>query len=171
MIGFVSRMNPVATLKPGVRYFQYGDAMTTARRPDFALKEGADLVIGADGTAILSPYSFQTLLGDVGVSFDHVQRDMTIVRKALAGSVNLTPEADEALLSEASRTRGMAKRLRLLPGRLEAIGLDAVSLRKVLRKHDVDSNLILDDNDHFSFDQEHVAVFFDAIECRYLRMT
>jgi hypothetical protein len=25
----------------------------------------------------------------------------------------------------------------------------------------------LDDNDHFSFDQEHVAVFFDAIECRY----
>ena len=42
--------------------------MTTARRPDFALKEGADLVIEEDGTAILSPYSFQTLLGDVGVS-------------------------------------------------------------------------------------------------------
>ena len=44
---------------------------------------------------------------------------------------------------------------------------DAASLRKVLRKHDVDSALILDDNDHFSFDQGHVAVFFDAIECRY----
>lgn len=56
----------------------------------------------------------------------------------------------------------MAKRLRLLPGRL-----DAVSLRKIPRKHDVDPDLILDDNDHFSFDQEHVAVFFDAIECRY----
>jgi hypothetical protein len=167
MIGFVSRMNPVATLKPGVRYFQYGDAMTTASRPDFALKEGADLVIGADGTAILSPYSFQTLLGDVGVSFDHVQKDMAIVRKALAGSINLTPEADEALLAEASRTRGMAKRLRLIPDRLEAIRLDAVSLREILTRHDVDPDLILDENDHFSFDQQHVSVFFDAIECRY----
>ena len=99
MIGFVSRMNPVATLKPGVRYFQYGDAMTTTGRPDFALKDGSDLVIGADGTAILSPYSFQTLLGDVGISFDHVQKDMTIVRKVLAGTIGLTPGADEAILA------------------------------------------------------------------------
>lgn len=167
MIGFVSRMNPVATLKPGVRYFQYGDAMTTASRPDFALKEGADLVIGADGTAILSPYSFQTLLGDVGVSFDHVQKDMAIVRKALAGSISLTLEADGALLAEASRTRGMAKRLRLLPGRLDTISLDAASLREILTRHEVDPDLILDENDHFSFDQQHVAVFFDAIESRY----
>jgi hypothetical protein len=167
MIGFVSRMNPVATLKPGVRYFQYGDAMTTTGRPDFALKDGSDLVIGADGTAILSPYSFQTLLGDVGISFDHVQKDMTIVRKVLAGTIGLTPGADEAILAEASRTRGMAKRLRLLPGRLEAISLDAGSLREILTKHNVDPDLILDDNDHFSFDQQHVAVFFDTIECRY----
>jgi hypothetical protein len=167
MIGFVSRTNPVATLKPGIRYFQYGDAMTTARRPDFALKEGADLVIGADGTAILSTYSFQTLLADVGVSFDHVQKDMDIVRKALVGSINMTSGAEEALLAEASRTRGMARRLRLLPGRLEAISLDAGSLRESLVRHDVDPDLILDENDRFAFDQRHVPVFFDAIESRY----
>lgn len=81
MIGFISRMNSAASLKPGFRYFQYENAMTKVSRPDFALKEGADLVIGADGTAILAPYSFQTLLGDVGVSFDHVQKDMANVRK------------------------------------------------------------------------------------------
>jgi hypothetical protein len=157
MIGFVSRMNPAASLKPGFRYFQYENAMTKVSRPDFALKEGADLVIGADGTAILAPYSFQTLLGDVGVSFDHVQKDMANVRKVLAGSINLTPGADEALLAEASRTLGMAKRLRLLPDRLESISLDAISLRKILAKHDIDPDVILDENDHFSFDRQHVG--------------
>jgi hypothetical protein len=167
MIGFVSRANPLATLKPGIRYFQYGDAMITVRRPDFALKEGADLVIGVNGTAILAPYSFQTLLGDVGISFDHVQKDMATVRKALVGNIDLTPAADKALLAEASRIRGMAKRLRLLPGRLDTIDLDAESLRKILTRHNIDPDLILDENDNFSFDQQNVAVFFDAVEGRY----
>jgi hypothetical protein len=167
MIGFVSRMNPVATLKPGFRYFQYGDAMTTARRPDFALKEGADLVIGADGTAILSSFSFQTLLGDVGVLFDNVENDMAIVRKALARSISLMPDADEALLAEASRTRGMARRLRLLPGRLKAVSLDAASIRSSLKRHGINPDLILNKGGHFSFDREHVALFFDTVEGRY----
>jgi hypothetical protein len=167
MIGFVSRMNPVATLKPGLRYFQYGSVMTTARRPDFALREGADLVIGAEGTAIFSSFSFQTLLGDVGVMFDHVQKDVVAVMKALTGIVTLTPDAERALLDEASRTRSNAKRLRLLPARLAAISLDATSLRASLVGHGVDPDLVLDGNGHFSFDRQNVSVFLDAIECRY----
>jgi hypothetical protein len=167
MIGFVSRMNPVATLKPGVRYFQYGNAMTTARRPDFALREGADLVIGAEGTAILSPFSFETLLGDVGVLFDHVQRDIAAVHEALAGSISLTPGAEAVLLGEASRTRSNAKRLRVLPARLKAIKPNAASLRENLIGHGVDPDLILDENDHFSFDRQNVRVFLDAIDSRF----
>ena len=80
MIGFVSRMNPIATLKPGFRYFQFGDAMTTATRPDFALREGADLIVGDEGTAILVPYSFEILLGDVGVRFARVADDVAAVK-------------------------------------------------------------------------------------------
>lgn len=167
MIGFVSRMNPVATLRPGFRYFQYGDAMRTVSRPEFVLKEGADLVIGIEGTAILSPYSFETLLGDVGVVFDHVQKDVATVRKALAGTVSLSAGAERALLDEASRTRSNAKRLRLLPARLATIRLDAASVRKSLARHGVDAGLILDAGGHFLFDRQNVGLFLDVVEGRY----
>jgi hypothetical protein len=167
MIGFVSRKNPIASLNPGFRYFQFGNAMRTVSRPDFALREGADLVIGADGTAILSPYSFTTLLGDVGVSFDHVRDDVAAVKTALTSTASLTPAAEEALLREASRTRSNAKRLRLLPDRLNKISLDVASLRRSLSTHDVDPDLLFDTNDHFSFTQQNVGMFFDVIEGRY----
>jgi hypothetical protein len=167
MIGFVSRKNPIACLNPGFRYFQFGNAMRTATRPDFALKEGADLIVGAEGTAILSPYSFTTLLGDVGVSFDHVSDDVAAVRAALAATVRLTPAAEEALLNEASRTRSNAKRLRLLPDRLSKINLDVTSLRRSLTVHGFDPDLLFDASDHFSFAQENVGIFFDVIEGRY----
>ena len=167
MIGFVSRKNPIACLNPGLRYFQFGNVMRAATRPEFALKQGADLLVGADGTAILSPYSFTTLLGDVGVSFDHVGDDVAAVKTALDTTVRLTPAAEEALLKEASRTRSNAKRLRLLLDRLSKISLDVTSLRSSLTAHDVDPDLLFDASDNFSFTQKNVGIFFDVIEGRY----
>jgi hypothetical protein len=167
MIGFVSRMNPMTTLKPGIRYFQFGDAMTTARRPDFALREGADLVIGNEGTAILAPYSFEILLGDVGVRFDRVGADVNIVKKALASTISLTQTAEDALLTEASRRRSYAKRLRLLPDRLGKISLDATSIRRSLNAHAIDPDLLFDENGRFSFTPQNVGMFLDVIEGRY----
>jgi len=175
MIGFVSRINPVATLKPGYRYFQFGDALATATRPDFALREGADLVIGAEGTAILSPFSFETLLGDVGVVFDQVPGDVGAVKTELPDVMQLTPEAEKALLTEASRTRAYAKRLRLIPGRVKQIKEDAASLQRSLTEHlqrsltahDIDRKLIFDAEGHFSFTEQNVGVFLDVIEGRY----
>jgi hypothetical protein len=167
MIGFVSRKDPIACLKPGFEYFQFGDTMRRATRPDFALKEGADLIVGADGTAIFSTFSFDTLLADVGVSFGHVKEDVVTVRDALAPSVRLTPAAEDALLREANRTRSSAKRLRLLPDRLKKISLDVASLRSSLTEHGIDPDLLFDANGHFSFTQENVGTFFDIIEGRY----
>jgi hypothetical protein len=175
MIGFVSRINPVATLRPGYRYFQFGDALTTAARPDFALREGADLVIGAEGTAILSPFSFETLLGDVGVVFDQVPGDITAVKTELPDVIQLTPEAEKALLTEASRTRAYAKRLRLVPSRLKQVKEDAASLQRSLTEHlrlsltahEIDPNLLFDAEGHFSFAEQNVGIFLDVIEGRY----
>jgi hypothetical protein len=167
MIGFVSRMNPMATLKPGFRYFQFGNAMTTARRPDFALREGADLVVGDEGTAILAPYSFEILLGDVGVRFDGVADDVATVKTALAETIHLTQAAEEALIMEASRTRSYAKRLRLLPDRLRKLSLDTASVRRSLNVHEVDPSLLFDEDGNFSFTPQNVGMFFDVIEGRY----
>lgn len=46
MVGFVSKANPMTTLRPGLRFFQYGNALRTADRPDLALKEGTDILVG-----------------------------------------------------------------------------------------------------------------------------
>lgn len=167
MIGFVSRKDPIACLKPGFRYFQFGSTMRTATRPDFALKEGADLVVGTDGTAILSPFSFETLLGDVGVSFDNVKDDVATVRNLLDAAICLTPDSENALIKEASRTRSNAKRLRLLPDRLSKISLDVTELRDILTRHGVDPDLLFDADGNFSFTQVNVRIFFDVIEGRY----
>jgi hypothetical protein len=61
----------------------------------------------------------------------------------------------------------MARHLRALPARLEAIDLTAGRLRASLDKHGIDASVILDENDQFSFDERDVATFFDAIESRY----
>lgn len=167
MMGFVSRTNPASTLKPGYRYFQYGNTMKVVEHPDFALKEGADLVIGAEGTAILAPYSFEMLLGDVGVSFDHVKKDIATIKIALAQKIKMTSAAEEALLAEASRTRSNAKRIRLLSDRLATINLNAVLLRNYLTKHSEDPDLVLDENDDLAFDQKSVSIFLDAVESRF----
>jgi hypothetical protein len=167
MIGFVSRVNPMTTLKPGYRYFQFGNALRTADRPDFSLREGADLVIGIEGTAILSPYSFEILLDDVGVRFGRVTRDVATVKEALAHTIPMTPDAEEALRIAASRTRSNAKRLRLLPDRLSKISLDAASVQRSLNAHGIDPDLLFDANGHFSFTTPNTGVFLDVIEGRY----
>ena len=142
MIGFVSRLNPMATLKPGYRYFQFGNALKTAESPDFSLREGADLVIGVEGTAILSPYSFEVLLDDVGVRFGRVTRDVAMVKEALADTIPMTSDAEEALRTAASRTRSNAKRLRLLPDRLSKISLDRAAVWRSLNAHGIDPDLV-----------------------------
>lgn len=167
MIGFVSRVNPMATLKPGYRYFQFGNVLRAATRPDFSLREGADLVIGVEGTAILSSYSFEILLDDVGVRFGRVDGDVATVKKALADTIPMTPGAEEALRREASRTRSNAKRLRLLPDRLSKISLDIPSVRRSLDAHGINSGLLFDANGHFSFAAQNVGIFLDVIEGRY----
>lgn len=167
MIGFVSRVNPMASLKPGYRYFQYGNALREATRPDLSLREGADLVIGVEGTAILSPFSFEILLNDVGVRFVRVNGDVAMVKEALANTIPMASDAEEALRIAASRTRSNAKRLRLLPDRLSKISLDAASVRRSLHAHGINPDWLFDPNGHFSFTAQNTGIFLDVIEGRY----
>jgi hypothetical protein len=141
--------------------------MNSVEHPDFALREGADLVVGSEGTAILTNFAFESLLGDVGVTFQDVKRDMALLRRALSKSIKLTVKAEHALQAEASRTRTNAKRLRLLPERLKLITLTPRKLRMSLAAHKINPALVLDNNNEFSFDQKGVEVFLDAIEGRY----
>lgn len=168
VIGFVSRKNPVSVLKPGYRYFQYGSVMTTTRRPDFALGEGSDLVLGVEGIAIFKEFAFDSLLADRDVAFDQVKTNVSKVVQTLTQSIPLTEDSREALYAEARRTRTSAKRLHLLSKRLQDISdiLSPEILKVKLNEHGVDPALLLSDN-KFSFKQSEVGLFFDMIEGRF----
>ncbi len=168
MVGFVSKSSPIATLQAGVRYFRYGETLKTAERPDLALREGADLIVGADEIAILRPFAYTTLLGDVGVSFQAVPGDVTKIRDALSESIPLSDAACEALTARAQVLSSLARRLRLLPARLAALGtLDIKKVRASMKRHGVDPRELLDKDGNFTFEPERVDVFLDVIEGRY----
>ena len=168
MIGFVSKSSPIATLQPGVRYFQYGETLKTAERPDLALREGADLIVAVDEIAIIRPFAFTTLLGDVGVSFQSVPDDVKKIRDALSSSIPLSSSACDVLTAKAQHLSSLARRLRLLPQRLEALGkLDTKKVRASMKRHGVDPGELLNTNGQFTFPPEGVEVFLDVIEGRY----
>ena len=89
------------------------------------------------------------------------------LKTALASVIEITQAAEEALMMEASRTRSYAKRLRLLPDRLQKISLDRASVRRSLNAHGVDPSLLFDQDGNFSFSPQNVGMFFDVIEGRY----
>jgi hypothetical protein len=57
--------------------------------------------------------------------------------------------------------------LRLLPDRLSKITLDAATLKRSLSMHGIDPDILFDEKDNFSFTQQNVGIFFDAVEGRY----
>jgi hypothetical protein len=168
MVGFVSKVNPMATLRTGFRYFQFANTLRRVDRPEVALRDGSDIVIAPNRLAIIRPSAFNLLLGDVGIAFKAVPSNLKVLEAVLQTKIALTPEAAQAVRTEASRRVSYARRLRALPSRIELIAnLDETTVRANLLRHDVKPSLLLDDQGRWSFDVEHVGVFLDVIEGRY----
>jgi hypothetical protein len=166
-VGFVSKSNPMLTLRPGFRYFRYGDVLIHSERPDVMLTESVDIVIGTELMAVLNPAALNNLLADVRIAFAAVPRDLAEIESDLADLIPLTPEALESVRSESLRLLSFARRLRELHGRLGSITLDSARLKKAMRRHDVDPAVLLDKQGHFHFSPAHVGLFLDVIEGRY----
>jgi hypothetical protein len=168
MIGFVSKTNPMTTLQPGLRYFQFGDVLRAVTHPDLALKDGSDIFVGPDRLAIFRPTAFTALLGDVGVIFDSAPANVKALKAALGGSIPMTDGACVAVLLSAQRLISYARRLRALPARLASLpALDAPVLRKSLKKHGIDAEILIDGSGCFSFESDQVDLFLDVLEGRY----
>lgn len=168
IIGFVSHLNPVSTLKSGLKYFQYGNTLTTVEVPDFALRGDSDLIVGLTGTAIFNKSAFISLVGDVGIPFADVTQDIANLSGALLGSINLSTKAQESLSSKSSKTQKYARRLKLLPARLQTIKLDIRLIKRILKKYGIDHEILIDNNE-FSFEEKEVGIFFDILESRYFK--
>ena len=170
MVGFVSRKDPMTTLRPGTRYLRFSETLLRkADPPEVSLSPGSDLVVGPRSLAILSTSVFSSLLGDVEVMFTAVPKHVATLRAKLAHTVPLTGQAESALQAEAQRLLSYARRLSALLPRLNAITttLSAHALRTALSSHGVKASLLLNPSGSFDFNQQNVGLFLDLMEGRY----
>jgi hypothetical protein len=166
-VGFISKSNPTAVLRPGLRIFQYGDALRRVQHPNIALTDRIDLVVGLNRVAILNLSAFTNLLADVRIAFEAVPEDLAATCGALATKIPMTASAEASLRAESLRLPTVARRLHALPTRLEAVELEKQKLRRSMKRHGDDPRLLLDEHGMFSFKPEQVGLFLDVVEGRY----
>jgi hypothetical protein len=166
-VGFISKSNPTAVLRPGLRIFQYGDALRRVQHPNVALTDRIDLVVGQKRVAILNLSAFTNLLADIRIAFEAVPEDLSATCAALATKIPMTPSAEASLRAESLRLPTLARRLHALPTRLAVVELNKQKLRRSMKRHGDDPSLLLDANGMFSFKPEQVGLFLDVVEGRY----
>lgn len=168
MVGFVSKTNPMTTLHPGFRYFQFGDTLRRAEHPDVILEPGADIFVSVDTIAIFSPSAFSTLLGDVGVIFGQVPANLVAIQAALKSRIQISAQSLEAIERKATRTLSIARRVAALPDRLGVLPVfGAKDLKVSMTRHGVDPTSVIDKRGRLSFGDDGVEVFLDVLEGRY----
>jgi hypothetical protein len=166
-VAFIRRIDPVAVLRKGRAFFQYADALTAVRRPDFMLYPDVDLIIGPTAIAAFRRSALDQLLSDVRLVLQDVPANVGAVQSSLASKVPLTPAARHALEEYCSTRPSLAARLRTLPARIEQIDLTPDLLRKVLERHGEDSSLLVNMAGEFDFTGEQVRAFLDVAESRW----
>lgn len=166
-IGLIKKMDPRRALKAGKRWFQYGDVLRHAEPPDLVLEPDVDLVVTGTFVATRNPVAFKDLFNDVQVVLASLPSNISAVRDLLKRAVPLSDAAVGALEGAARRRVSYARRLHDLPARLEAITIDRTTLKREMRRVNVDPKSLLDRDGNFSFTSNDVGTFLDVIESRY----
>jgi hypothetical protein len=166
-VGFVRKVDPAAELRKGLATFQFADALTRVTKPDLILYPGIDLIVGPPGIAAFSKTALQTLLADVQVVLQDVPENVKRVSDTLHRTMPLSKGAADALRKYAYARPSAATRLRRLPDRLKAINLDLNKLRRSLKRHGIEAQMLVDTKGNFAFGEREVPVFLDVLEGRW----
>jgi hypothetical protein len=164
-VGFIRNSPPRRAVRPGLRYFQYGETLRRVAPPDLAIDDEVDLVVAADRCAILSPAAFTTLFGDVGVAFEQVPANVKAMSDALKGVLPLSSGSVTALNARTGRRVSDAKRLHhIVTERRGALkGLTSAELRTLLRRRGLEDAI---QKGEISLTDDNVSDFLDLVEGR-----
>jgi hypothetical protein len=164
-IGFIRNRSPQRTVKPGLRYLQYGDTLRKVDPPDLAIDSDIDVVVAPDRCAVLTPSAFTTLFGDVRIPFQQVPNNIEVMAKAFEGTLPLS-ETSLAALGERCGTRVIdAKRLHhIVTQREDALkGLGKDRMKDLLKERGLEDVL---KPDGLQLTTETVTDFLDLVEGR-----
>jgi hypothetical protein len=164
-VGFIRNVSPRRSVRPGLKYLQYGDTLKKIDPPDLAIDDAIDLVVASDRCAVLSPTAFTTLFGDVGVSFEQVPSNVTAMSDALEGVLPLGPSTLTALSDRCGRRVNDAKRLHhIVTERKEAMeALTLSEMEVLLERRGLDGAI---QNGELRLIDDNISDFLDLVEGR-----
>ena len=163
-IGFIRQANPRRSLKPGIRYLQYGDTLKKMERPDVVIDDKIDIVVSSEDVAIISDKSVQVLFRDVDIVMQQVGANVNAVGVALGTCLPLTAGCVDALRVVCSRGPRNAKRLHdLVHMRLPSVALNSSKFLSALGQRHL-GHLVA--NGQLNLMESDVPDFLDFVEGR-----
>ena len=163
-VGFIRQANPRRSLKPGLRYFQYGDTLKRMEQPDVVIDEKVDIIVSPENIAIVSEKSVQVLFRDVDIVMQQVDVNVDEVSVALRLCLPVTAGGLDALRIVCSRGPRNAKRLHdLVHIRFPLVALNSSTFLTALRQRQL-GHLVANDRLHLT--ENDVPDFLDFVEGR-----
>lgn len=165
-IGFVKKSDPAKFLRSGFRYFQYGDVLRRVEEPNFVLAPTIDVIATKFKLASFANTTLKDVLSDVGVVFSEVRSEVVQIQGILSGTLPLSGESAEALVSLGESKVSIARRLAQLRTRLDLIERDPKKLRKYMKEYGSDHTLFINAKGELIFGGDNVEEFLDFVEGR-----
>ena len=99
-VAYIRHLNPMQVIKPGRRFFEFGDTLKNIEKPVFVVDDQVDLIMRPDGVVVLNADFFQALFFRLSGADEHMA---SRVRNMLA-KLPATKETLE-MLTELARSR------------------------------------------------------------------
>ena len=163
-VGFIRQANPRRSLKPGLRYLQYGDTLKRMQHPDIVIDERVDIVVSPGDVAIISEKSVQVLFRDINIVMQNVAVNVDNVQSALSTCIAFTTGSIDALRLVCNRGPRNAKRLHdLVQSRLPNLDLDHSGFLAALQQRQLDHFV---HNGQLHLTESDIPDFLDFVEGR-----
>ena len=163
-LGFIRKAGPQSLIKPGLRYFQYGDTLKRISRPDFVFDDRMDMIVGPDEVAIFSSAVVQVLFRDVGLVMGGVEGNVQQLADRFHQHLPLHAEGEEALRRYGNHGPRNAKRIHdLVHHRLDDLKVDPAAITQDFSTHELGSLLR---NGELALTDESIPGYLDYLEGR-----
>lgn len=163
-LGFIRQTGPQRSIKPGIRYFQYGDTLKRVRHPDLVIDDKIDLIVGPDEVAIFSERVVQVLFRDVRLVMGSVDGNIDRISEKHHQRLPLSIGGREALRRYGNKGPRNARRLDdLAQYRITELKDDPAAVMQDLANHKLDY-LIVDGE--IVLTTESIPQYLDYLEGR-----
>lgn len=164
-VGFVKKSNPRASLGPKHHFMHLDDRLELVATPDIALDDDIDVFVTPTLIATTNGNAFKDLLNDVQIALQAVAANVKMVRRKLSKKVPLSAGAATALEQAARKKVSYARRLHLLPSRIDAVDLSPENILAECKHHGIES--LVNENGKLDFNTTSAGLFLDLVEGRY----